>query len=84
MNGGRGAVAAGVTRVADVRREYVSEADLSVVWEGQLLARKSLRTEDGQPLRVIYRGLPAVMLGPYRPDAARVGTPCWPRIPIWK
>ncbi len=48
----------GVARVADGRREYVLEADLAVVWEGQLLARRSLRTEDGEPLRVIYRGLP--------------------------
>lgn len=79
MNGGRGAVAAGVTRVADVRREYVSEADLSVVWEGQLLARKSLRTEDGQPLRVIYRGLPAGgAAGPDFRDAV-VATPQGPR-----
>ncbi|MCI0784340.1 MAG: DUF2851 family protein [Chloroflexi bacterium] len=72
-------MAAGVTRVADVRREYVSEADLSVVWEGQLLARKSLRTEDGQPLRVIYRGLPAGgAAGPDFRDAV-VATPQGPR-----
>ncbi|MCH7953330.1 MAG: DUF2851 family protein, partial [Chloroflexi bacterium] len=68
-----------MTRVADVRREYVSEADLSVVWEGQLLARKSLRTEDGQPLRVIYRGLPARgAAGPDFRDAV-VATPQGPR-----
>ena len=46
-------MASGLTAVSDVRAEYVSEADLVVVWEGQLLARRSLRTEDGRPLRVI-------------------------------
>ncbi len=69
----------GLTRVADVRREYVSEADLAVVWEGQLLARRSLRTEDGRPLRVIYRGLPAAGgAGPDFRDAV-VATPEGPR-----
>ncbi len=72
-------MAGGVTRVADVRREYVSEADLAVVWEGQLLARRSLRTEDGQPLRVIYRGLAAGGgAGPDFRDAV-VATPRGPR-----
>ncbi len=69
----------GLTRVADVRREYVSEADLVVVWEGQLLARRSLRTEDGRPLRVIYRGLPAAGgAGPDFRDAV-LATPEGPR-----
>jgi len=69
----------GVRRVADGRCEYVSEADLSVVWEGQLLARRSLRTEDGEPLRVIYRGLPAGGgAGPDFRDAV-VATPEGPR-----
>lgn len=68
-----------VTRVADVRREYLSEADLAVVWEGQLLARRSLRTDDGRPLRVIYRGLPAGGgAGPDFRDAV-VATPEGPR-----
>jgi hypothetical protein len=56
-----------------------SEADLAVVWEGQLLARRSLRTEDGRPLRVIYRGLPgAGGAGPDFRDAV-VATPEGPR-----
>ena len=50
-----------------------------VVWEGQLLARRSLRTEDGQPLRVIYRGLAAGGgAGPDFRDAV-VATPEGPR-----
>lgn len=66
-------------RVADVQREYVSEADLAVVWEGQLLARRLLRTEDGEPLRVIYRGLPGTGgAGPDFRDAV-VATPEGPR-----
>ena len=68
-----------MTRVADGRREYASEADLAVVWQGQLLARRSLRTEDGRPLRVIYRGLPAAGgAGPDFRDAV-VATPEGPR-----
>lgn len=43
---------------------YASEAELSAVWAGQLLARRSLRTEDGAPLRVIYRGLAGAGPGP--------------------
>ena len=72
-------MANGLTGVADGRREYLSEADLVVVWEGQLLARRSLRTEDGRPLRVIYRGLPAAGgAGPDFRDAV-VATPEGPR-----
>lgn len=62
-----------------MRREYYSEADLAVVWEAQLLARRSLRTEDGRPLRVIFRGLPAAGgAGPDFQDAV-VTTPDGPR-----
>ena len=68
-------MASGLTRVADGRREYFLESDLAAVWEGQLLARRSLRTEDGRPLRVIYRGLPAAGgAGPDFRDAV-VATP---------
>ena len=68
-----------LTAVCDERREYVAETDLVAVWEGQLLARRSLRTEDGRPLRVIYRGLPAAGgPGPDFRDAV-VATPEGPR-----
>jgi hypothetical protein len=67
--------------ICEARTEYapaLSEADLSAIWAGQLFRRRSLRTEDGAPLRVVYRGLPGAGAGPDFRDAIITGPegPC--------
>jgi hypothetical protein len=52
--------------LAEARTAYGHplEAELSAVWAGQLFARRSLETVGGEPLRIIYRGLPGAGPGP--------------------
>ncbi|MEX1194293.1 MAG: DUF2851 family protein [Dehalococcoidia bacterium] len=50
-----------------------SEAELSAVWAGQLFRRRSLVTEGGGPVRVVYRGLAGAGPGPDFRDAIIAG-----------
>lgn len=55
--------------VSHLHPRALTEADLSLLWEGQRFPPEALNTRDGRRLRVVYRGRPSRGPGPDFRDA---------------